>query len=141
MANADEKTCTKCREPKPVTAFYKQGKYRRSVCIECTKESVRGSYSRTSQEIKDGRKRRATARRYGLTLEEYDVLVAEHQHCPICLTTDPGGVGWAVDHNHETGKVRGILCSECNLAIGKLRDNVANLTRAQVYLEVTSDQS
>jgi hypothetical protein len=136
MADADEKTCTKCHELKPATAFYKQGKYRKSSCIECVRGSAKGQYGRTSRETKDRWKRTATARRYGLSLEEYDELVAAHERCPICLTTEPGGVGWTIDHDHETGKVRGVLCSECNLALGKLQDNVASLTRAQAYLEV-----
>lgn len=136
MANADKKTCTKCAELRPLTDFHKQGKYRKSRCKFCTKGENAGMYARLTEEQKARYKRRERAKRYGLTLEEHDDLFDRHERCPICLTEDPGPKGWFIDHDHETGKVRGLLCSTCNFAIGLLYDNVANLTRAQAYLEV-----
>ena len=62
-------------------------------------------------------------------------LFDHHERCPICQTADPGKPDWCIDHDHETREVRGLLCSECNMGIGLLYDNIANLTRAQAYLE------
>lgn len=135
------KDCTKCGETKPVTDFSKQGKYRRSRCKACQKTENAGSYARLSEEKKAQYKRTERAKRYGLTLEEHDKLFYGHERCPICLTEDPGPKGWFIDHDHETGKVRGLLCSNCNFAIGHLKDNIANLTRAQMYLEVNDGSS
>ena len=129
------KTCAKCGEVKPVTEFYKQGKYRRSRCRACCKGENAGTYAKLSPETKARYKRTERAKRYGLTLEEHDRLFDQHERCPICLTEDPGKRDWCIDHDHETGEVRGLLCSECNMGIGLLYDNIANLTRAQAYLE------
>lgn len=136
MADARKKTCPKCDESKPLSSFSKQGAWVRPRCKQCTSEDRKGSYARTSPEIRDGRKHRRRARTYGLTMEEYEELIKTKQ-CAICLTDKPGQHGeWHIDHNHETGKVRGILCHHCNLALGHFKDNRANLERANAYLEV-----
>ncbi len=120
-----------------ITNFYRQGKYRKSKCKDCTRSENAGWYSRLTDDQKARYKRTARAKKFGLTLEEYDDLLDGHERCPICLSTEPGGQGdWHIDHDHETGKVRGLLCSRCNLALGHLKDNVASMTRMQAYLEV-----
>lgn len=62
-------------------------------------------------------------RDYGITLEQYnEMLKSQDYRCAICGTDNPGGRGaFHVDHNHITGKVRGLLCSSCNHAIGLLK--------------------
>jgi len=89
---------------------------------------------------------REVARRltsYGLTLESYRQMLESQGHaCAICGDADDnkwsrGGLrrdGWHIDHCHDTGKVRGILCPPCNLMIGYARDNVDTLRRAIDYL-------
>lgn len=75
---------------------------------------------------------------YSITAADYDRMSAEQQsRCAICGTDQPGGRGnryFAVDHDHQTGQVRGLLCFNCNTAIGKLNDDVATLQRAVLYL-------
>lgn len=74
---------------------------------------------------------------YGLTLEDFDrMLAAQGGACAICKTCVPGGPGrFSVDHCHTTGRVRGLLCNNCNRGIGGLKDD-ANLLRAAIaYLE------
>lgn len=57
---------------------------------------------------------------YGITLAEYDEMLAEqHGVCKICGGVDPNGRRLAVDHDHVTGAVRGLLCVRCNLALGQ----------------------
>lgn len=77
---------------------------------------------------------------YGMSPAEFQaLLVSQDQRCAICGTTQPDGVGriaqWNVDHCHDTGKVRGILCSQCNIGIGQLRDDPDLLRAAISYLE------
>lgn len=133
----EQKTCTRCSAVKPVADFYPQGKYFRSECKMCSAEKGRGRYAITRPEVKAGWKRTARAKKYGLTPKEYDDLVGRVTACEICQSPEPGGHGeWHIDHNHETGKVRGILCTNCNLALGHFKDNRANLERANAYLEV-----
>lgn len=79
--------------------------------------------------------------RYGLTLDDLQAMVEQQDFaCPICdmeisnileYKTDRTVV---VDHNHETGEVRGILCSKCNLMLGNARESTEILYKSIVYL-------
>lgn len=75
---------------------------------------------------------------YGITLEEYDLLLEQQDHsCAICKTKTPTGKWkvFAVDHCHITGNVRGLLCNECNRGMGLLRDDPDLLRKAAEYLD------
>jgi len=73
-------------------------------------------------------------RKYGLTASEYvDILTSQEFRCAICRK--PQTKTFCVDHDKETGKVRGLLCGNCNRAIGYLHHNVQSLRRAIVYLD------
>lgn len=77
-------------------------------------------------------------KRFGITPAIYsDMLKAQNNVCAICgqLETAVGYERLAVDHCHTTNKVRGLLCSSCNMALGKFKDNVNNLRAAAAYLE------
>lgn len=89
-------------------------------------------------------------RRFGITLDQYNAMVAEQGGvCAICgeppaIYSTPGGrrrqgrqvrPRLVVDHNHETGEVRGLLCTPCNRGIGFLKDNPAIVASALKYLE------
>lgn len=70
--------------------------------------------------------------KYGLTLEEYAIMAkAQNDRCAICMVQPPRLV---VDHCHETGTVRGLLCNSCNQGLGRFKDNVTVLNRAAMYL-------
>ena len=81
-------------------------------------------------------------RSYGITLTEYErLLEKQHHRCAIC-----GGEGFlmdknrhriklVVDHNHSTGEVRGLLCHNCNRALGLLHDDENSLRKALSYLQ------
>jgi hypothetical protein len=76
---------------------------------------------------------------YGITLEEYaSLLKAQGGRCAVCQTDRPS-TRWqtifCVDHDHESGDVRGLLCVACNLVLGHVRDD-PNILRAMIaYLE------
>lgn len=74
---------------------------------------------------------------YGLTSEEYEALLAKQGGvCAICgLDEWPGKHNVPrVDHDHKTGRVRGILCDHCNFGLGKFKDDPARLIAAVRYL-------
>lgn len=72
------------------------------------------------------------ARKYGLTVDDYRAMVASHGGvCAICKAE----ALLSVDHDHETGAVRGLLCSTCNFMIGHGKDDPALLRAAAAYLE------
>lgn len=76
--------------------------------------------------------------RYGLTVEDFDRLLAEQGgRCRVCRTDTPGGArgpGWCVDHDHVTGQVRGVLCGNCNSGIGMLQDDPEIIAAALRYV-------
>lgn len=74
-------------------------------------------------------------REYGITMETRDKMLADQGGCAICHCTEPDSRGWAVDHCHEGGQVRGILCHPCNLILGYAKDNTTVLKNAIHYLE------
>ena len=75
--------------------------------------------------------------KYSLSLDDYNYLVVtQSDRCAICLTDEKGRHGnWSVDHDHETGEVRGLLCDPCNTGLGKFFDDADNLRDAATYLE------
>jgi Recombination endonuclease VII len=74
---------------------------------------------------------------YGITLDQFAAMLAEQGSvCAICKADTPRGKGaWHVDHCHSTGRVRGLLCHDCNTGIGKLKDSPQLLRDAISYLE------
>ena len=70
-----------------------------------------------------------------MTPEQVDELFTQQgSKCRICQTSDFGRKGPVIDHHHLTNKVRGILCSNCNTAIGLLKENIPNIIAAACYL-------
>ncbi|HUW09593.1 MAG TPA: endonuclease VII domain-containing protein [Anaerolineae bacterium] len=77
-------------------------------------------------------------RAYGLSLADYDAILADQGGgCAICgaLPGDDAKGRLHVDHDHETGQVRGLLCGNCNHALGSFRDSIALMRSAIAYLE------
>lgn len=76
-------------------------------------------------------------RKYGLTPKDFDRMSKEQGGvCAVCKLV-PGGKGFYIDHNHETGRVRGLLCFTCNMALGLLKDSAIVARSAAEYLEKT----
>lgn len=90
---------------------------------------------RNKEEIRE----KAWMRRYGITRQEYEeMLEAQGDSCAICKTMDIGRKGhthFHVDHDHVTGKVRGLLCDLCNRGLGYFKDDPFLLIKAGKYLE------
>jgi hypothetical protein len=76
---------------------------------------------------------------YGITSEEYEkILAKQNGRCAICETDIPNGLHkiWNVDHDHKSGKVRGLLCWNCNSAIGLLKDDDKVIENALRYVRL-----
>ncbi|MDX1032810.1 hypothetical protein GOL82_16345 [Sinorhizobium medicae] len=128
------KICAKCGETKPLDKFHRQpsGKLgRHSYCADCANEKQRKSRSGVPRDP-DMRRKHLLKQRYGLTPEAYDALFASQEgKCAICLEVPERP---CVDHSHETGQVRGILCHHCNIRLPAV-ENDTYRTSAVAYLE------
>jgi len=161
------KTCKICLEPKALDDFYRATGARdgyRSDCKVCNLAARRAKYiedprkhiervqrwqranperyrERLQEFAASGKKKVSDRkshlkRKYGLTLEAYDALLAAQDFgCAICGKPDPDNV----DHDHVTGRVRGILCWNCNIAIGQVEDDEDRMIAAAAYLSGNTD--
>lgn len=141
------KECGRCGvEFKPATSGHRY-------CDPCGVEAKRESHRLAMQTYRASNRshvRRVKARwdlsRYGLSEEDYQLmLVAQGGCCAICRSSGEGqGRGivrsLAVDHCHETGAVRGLLCHRCNAALGMVKDSVSVLRSAISYLEARNGE-
>jgi Recombination endonuclease VII len=162
------KRCRVCGTEKPLTEFYREKTARngyRPECKSCTStrrklwykanrdreiERVRAwqranhqRYLRKQAEYRASMARNYRSehlkRKFGLTLDEYDQLLeAQGGGCAIC-GAKPGKISLHVDHDHETGEIRGLLCFRCNGGLGQFKELAARLLRAADY--VTGDAS
>lgn len=111
-------------------------KYRQS-------EKRKKAYKRYAQSEKGKKtaKKSAYIRTYGITQEDYDQLFEKQNgRCAICGEFETSKVygkirTLSVDHNHETGKVRGLLCHKCNTMLGSSKDNIHILEKAILYMQ------
>lgn len=80
---------------------------------------------------------RAKLRLYGLTTQQHKAILERQEHqCPVCLKLLAQSTTPSIDHSHATGAVRGVLCRQCNAALGLLEENTDNLQRAIEYLSL-----
>lgn len=90
-----------------------------------------------TEEGKLQRRKEALKHNYGMSLEEYYTLFENQQgRCAVCGTTNPGHnhKHFCVDHDHETGNVRGLLCHYCNRGLGFLGDSMERVENLLNYL-------
>lgn len=135
------KRCSKCKEEKELSEFHKDkqksdGLY--SSCRSCMAEIY------TSKEFREKRKhpryanikRKHKVKSFGLTVEEYESLIQKQGNkCAICNKHQSQLKKLlSIDHNHKTGKVRGLLCGNCNRGIGFLEDSPAIMRKAVDYV-------
>jgi hypothetical protein len=121
-----------------------------SYCKACKAEFMRAATQRwkdrNPEKYRRSTKRtnlRKFARRHGADIDIglYDQMVAEQDgRCLIC-GAKPGRIALAVDHDHETGRVRGLLCRSCNQGLGHFRDDPDLLRSAAAYLERGAEQA
>ncbi len=134
------KTCKDCCESKATEYFYKKASAKdghMNICKYCSGERTK-KYRRNpdvQKRLFQIRRKSQLKKKFGITPEEYDkMFFSQSGVCLICRKPEKQSKALAVDHCHITGRVRGLLCSLCNTAIGKLDDNPKLLIRAAEYL-------
>lgn len=143
------KHCPKCGLDKPESEFHKNRSRAdglQSSCKKCQKGNFR--HARSKPGFAERSRGYLLKCRHGITLDEFNaILASQGKKCAICGLPEtevlrPGvkrdgakGFGLVVDHDHQTGLVRGLLCDRCNRSIGLLEDNPAYLTAAARYVE------
>jgi hypothetical protein len=135
------KLCPTCQQTKPATDFYadrRRSNGLHTYCRACCKTRAKGRYaadpeghkkrhrdwvSRNPERVKLHKARSA----YGISAEQYQGLA---KVCVICGAVD----NLRIDHSHQSGRIRGMLCDQCNKGLGFFRDNPALLHRAAEYI-------
>ena len=106
----------------------------KSSCKKCCRDYMSTHYKNNKNNVKD----KNLFQVYGITLKEYNTLLkTQNNVCAICKKENlPNSGSLAVDHDHETGKVRGLLCVQCNRGLGIFYDNISYLENAIKYLKI-----
>jgi hypothetical protein len=129
---------------------------RKQKCIEESCENVTHGtrckshsqvFKRKFNSTREMQRHHSLVKKYGITLEEFwimwDVYKGRCGICGILMKVPENRQGQslqvvAVDHDHDTGIVRGLLCNACNKGLGLFRDSIENLEKAKEYLNVRS---
>jgi hypothetical protein len=147
------KTCSRCKIPKQLADFHKN-KYKKDgycyVCKSC--RSIRRTENRQKNkeyilayehtpEYLNRQKDNTFKRVYGITLEIYNEMVKQQKGlCKVCGKPENHKTkkNLTVDHDHRTGKVRGLLCHRCNVVLGLVDEKVSILKCFKNYLKENS---
>lgn len=160
----ETKQCSKCKIIKPAIDFWAHPATRDKLqprCKKCMTDSRDKEWAKKYQKewckknsewLKEYRKqnsekikgyartynkkhrRKITAKRYGLKLEQYDQMLEEQNgKCAVCLSVSKKLV---IDHDHKTNKIRKLLCPKCNTLLGLCNDNKNYLKKLINYLAV-----
>lgn len=130
--------CTKCAADKPTSEFQPVPPQRNkrlfdSWCKACHRAGTK-AWQKRNPAKRAAQKRRSKIRQYNLDPAVYDRLVFDAEgRCAICLAVPTRGLD--VDHDHETGAVRGLLCNRCNKVLGIMKDSPTLLRACAAYLE------
>jgi Recombination endonuclease VII len=129
--------CSGCWGQVPSEGFSPDRDSDRNRCKKCRSEFLTQQY-RTSEEFRLKHRQDNVRRNYGVTREQYNSLFeSQGGKCAVCGKPPDGskkGNYLHVDHDHETGEVRGLLCSRCNRGMGHFKDDVAVMLAAAEYL-------
>lgn len=145
-----DKKCSKCQ----IKINFENKVKNRNLCIECrrkydqqwrdknrthVRESAKKSYYKRFEENPDRlrkvRRSNSLKKNYNISLTEYNsILISQNYVCCICKKTDKKNL--AVDHDHKSLLIRGLLCARCNTVLGKVEDNIELLFSMIKYLDI-----
>lgn len=140
------KCCSVCKVEKEYSEYHRSGKTKDGYgyrCILCDRaarvkyrEENRSRFLQRTQETN-------WMMRFGITRADYELMLSTQEYrCAICSSENPNGAGststknrnFSVDHCHQTGKIRGLLCANCNRGLGLLGDTKEAVALALEYL-------
>lgn len=126
------KTCCHCKQHKSTDSFTKRSQSKDGhhyYCRECSKK-FSAKFELDNPDYK-------LMKNYGISKEDYTSMLKNQNHsCAVCCTPQKSiSRALDVDHDHQSGKVRGLLCNKCNQALGLLKDNLQYITNLRNYLE------
>ena len=118
------KVCPKCGEDKPASEYYSNYGY----CKPCHKEYGKNPDKQRHYQLR---------KKFGIGINDYNRMFEDQKGCcAICGDhQSESNRALAVDHDHDTGYVRALLCMKCNTALGKFKDSIEVLQKALAYLE------
>lgn len=133
------KSCAACQLVKPVSEFTWTKRAHRDgrkdcyhpYCNPCRVQKHKDWVAANPERHRQHQLRRRL-KNYGISVEQYDAWMAAG--CAICHTTERRLV---IDHCHQKGQARGVLCAECNAGLGMFNDNVERMIAAITYLEAS----
>lgn len=144
-----DRTCNKCGGTKPIERFPWAGgrdihKFRKKSCYDCQAAYFR---ERRKADPEWAQRRRDDSRKWRLKnifqidADQYSAILQEQGgRCAICRR-EPEDRRLAIDHDHDTKRIRGLLCFRCNRALGLLNDDPAIFFAAATYLKDQSTQA
>lgn len=124
------KRCNRCGETKDrLSEFHRTGSW----CKECKREYAAEWRRNNREKYLEGARFSKLKQNYGISREEYEAMYeAQNGKCAICCVKSSETL--QVDHDHITGKIRGLLCADCNRGLGCFKDSVLFLHRAARYM-------
>lgn len=161
----ETKICTLCKQEKPMGDFYKDAAQRDGIHSQCNlcmsaykkqhqknnqikyNEYARKYRKNNPEKSKDSQRRyrenhadkilnSSFKHRFNITLDDYNKMLTDQNGvCAICGETNKTGARLAVDHNHITGEIRGLLCMKCNVAVGKWGEDMQLFEKTLSYLK------
>ena len=124
------KSCKDCGETDLNKLRKRKDGYIYPACYKCLHKRYRTKRLEYQKGYNKRRTLQQKLRRYGLTQKQYEYLWSDPV-CAVCSSTDR----IVIDHDHVSGKVRGLLCTPCNLALGHVKDSTKILSDLIGYLE------
>jgi len=132
------KRCNKCKIVKSIKEFAKRTRSKDGLNYYCRKceSKRRANWKRNSPEKYTVSHRKSLLKkRYGVTLKQYDKMFDEQGGgCAICGGINKSGYRLAVDHDHNTGRIRALLCQNCNRKIGEMESDPGLFDKLVIYL-------
>lgn len=137
LSEMTERRCGACRTSKPLDQFYAK---KRAAKYPGRLSSISSTCKECCRALNARRPARGMwlMKLYGLSVEDWNrMFLAQGGKCAICdrHQTAVPKQRLQVDHDHETDKIRGLLCSDCNMGLGLFRDNLTSLAKASEYLQ------
>lgn len=151
MQQADERRCKVCGKRKNLDCFEEEAwdaknknNQEMRTCLKCRSLRERVSLPAPVDISILEKNGKYIEKTYGISLKEYERLyILQNGLCAICHNPETRNLNafLVVDHDHNTGKVRGLLCGNCNSGLGFFKDSQENLNSAKQYLKIANEYS